>query len=85
MQFGQVGQFFKGLATNFVTKVSQVFGDLLVYFEKRHYIVKNCCGYYLGNLGPGNQLANSPRSQFGNCPCAWFSVPSLVAGYLLYF
>ena len=50
MQFGQVGQFFKGLATNFVTKVSQVFGDLLVYFEKRHYIVKNCCGYYLGNF-----------------------------------
>ena len=35
------------VVTNFVTRLAQIFGG---YFEKRHFLNKNYCAYFLGNF-----------------------------------
>ena len=47
----RLGHFWKFLVTNFVGKVSQIFGDFPGYFEKGHILSKNCCGQVLGRIG----------------------------------
>ena len=37
----------KFLASNFITKEAQIFGDFLCYFEKWHFLGKNCFDFYI--------------------------------------
>ena len=46
----RVGYFWKILATNFLAKVSQIFGDFLGYFGKYRFWSNNCDGYFLGHF-----------------------------------
>ena len=48
-QCGQIGRFFKVLGSNIFIKLSQILGDLLGYFEKRHFKVKTA-GPLFGQL-----------------------------------
>ena len=43
----RLGDFWKLLATNFLTKVAQIFGNFLGYCEKHYSVSKNCCGSFL--------------------------------------
>ena len=47
VQCDQIGLFLKDLAKNFLTKVAQIFGNFWGYFEKHHFLIKNCFGYFL--------------------------------------
>ena len=57
----QIGRVFKFLATNFVTKIRQMFVNSLGYYEKHHFLGKNCFGAFLGNFWKIRQLL-IPRS-----------------------
>ena len=41
-----VTRILKFSVTNFLAKVAQLFGDFLGYFEKYHFLSKNCRGYF---------------------------------------
>ena len=41
----RLGDFWKFLATNFIAKVDQLFGDFLGYFDKYHFLSQSCHGY----------------------------------------
>ena len=45
-QCDQIGQFWKFLATNFITKVGKMFGDFFGYIEKHHFLSETSCGYF---------------------------------------
>ena len=47
-QCDQIGRFLKVICNKFCYKTFQVFGDLLGYIEKCHFICKNCSGHFLG-------------------------------------
>ena len=47
----QIGLFFIVLGNKFSSKSSPNIRELLGYFEKCRFKIKNCCGYYLGILG----------------------------------
>ena len=50
-QCGQIGRFFKVLVNKFSYKSRpNILGHFLGYSDKRHFKVKNCCDYYLGNF-----------------------------------
>ena len=44
----RLGNFLKFSATNFLTKVAQIFGNFLGCCEKHYFISKNYCGSFLG-------------------------------------
>ena len=44
----RLGDFWKFLATNFLTKVTQIFGNFLGYCEKHYFVSKNSCGSFWG-------------------------------------
>ena len=46
----RLGKFWKFLATNFHSKVAQVFGDFFGYFWKSHILSKNWNGYFWVNF-----------------------------------
>ena len=46
-----LGYFWNVLATNFLTKAAQIFGNSLGYFEKHYFLSKNCRGYFLATFG----------------------------------
>ena len=43
----RLGDFWKLMPTNFLTKVAQIFGNFLGYCEKHYSVSKNCCGSFL--------------------------------------
>ena len=46
----RLGDFIKIWATNFLPKLSQIFEDLLSYYENNALLVIcNCCGYFWAN------------------------------------
>ena len=47
-QCDQTGRFLKVICNKFCYKTFQVFGDLVGYIEKCHFICKNCSGHFLG-------------------------------------
>ena len=42
----RLGDFWKFLAKRFLSKVAQIFGNLLGYSEKHYFVSKNCCGSF---------------------------------------
>ena len=46
----RLGDFWKFLATNILTKVAQIFGNFLGCCEKHYFVSKNCCGSFLGRV-----------------------------------
>ena len=49
-QCDQIGLFLKDLGYEFYCKSSPNFIWLLGYFVRCQFLIKNCCGYFLGNL-----------------------------------
>ena len=47
----RLGDFWKFLAKKFLSKVAQIFGNLLGYSEKHYFVSKNCCGSFSPLLG----------------------------------
>ena len=45
----RLGDFWKFWLTNLLTKVAQIFGKFLCYFESHHLFSKNCGSYFFGN------------------------------------
>ena len=37
--------------TNIHSQEAQIFYDILGYFEKHHFLIKNCCDYFLQTFG----------------------------------
>ena len=43
----RLGNFWKFLARNVITKVQQIFGGFMGYFEAHHILSKNLCDHFL--------------------------------------
>ena len=46
----RLGDLWKFFATNFATKVPQIFDNFVGFFKKHYFLSKSCCRYFLGNL-----------------------------------
>ena len=46
----RLGYYWTILATNFLTKVAQMFTNILGYYEKWHFKKKNYFNHFLGNF-----------------------------------
>ena len=60
---------FKVLVANFLTKVAQIFGNLLGYFEKMAFLRKICCGYFFVTFWAKIGLLSAMKS--GHTVCSW--------------
>ena len=46
----RLGDLLKFLVTNSLSKVAQILGDFLGYFEKYYFFIKHCSGYFCGKI-----------------------------------
>ena len=60
--------------SSYLTKVSRIFDKSLGYFEKRHVLSKNCCGYFLGNFWKNWATFYSQIWSHWNRPTNWWCI-----------